>query len=290
VSKATTSASLSDLPRDELLRYGRDLALPLKNDTPQGELLRLIRARQELLLEIEREALLDLVVWARRPVRASASKEELVHELADLYPGDLTGLSRRGLEALARLRGLGLQPGEADRHLAERIRTSISVWERMRRRRRKLVGHLIGRAVRRGGRPKDQEYHFLPETGDTGTLGESGPKAGLVGGLARKIKGEIQGAADEYIDAKLDEVERRIDAKLDEIDARLAEWRDREVRNRLRIIKITLLTTIVVALVSLGYSYLKAQAIHSGPEEPAPRQVPSLEQPEAGPAPPAATE
>ena len=279
MSDTDTSASLSDMPRDVLLRYGRDLALSLKEDTPRGELLRLIRARQELLLEIERQALLDLAVWARRPVRASASKEELVHEIADVYPRDLTGLSQPGLEALARLRGLKLQSDETDRQLAERIRKSISLWERMRRRRRKLVGRLLGQAVRRSRRPKDEQYHFLPETGDTGTLGESGPKAGLVGGLARKIKGEIQGAADEYIDAKLDQVERRIDAKLDEIDARLAEWRDREVRNRLRIIRITLLATVVVALVSLGYNYLRSTALGGGPTPPAPGQIESSDTP-----------
>ena len=279
MSDTDTSASLSDMPRDVLLRYGRDLALSLKEDTPRGELLRLIRARQELLLEIERQALLDLAVWARRPVRASASKEELVHEIADLYPRDLTGLSRPGLEALARLRGLKLQSEETDRQLAERIRKSVNLWERMRRRRRKLVGRLLGQAVRGSRRPKDEQYHFLPETGDTAMLGQSGPKPGLVGGLARKIKGEIKGAADEYIDAKLDQVERRIDAKLDEIDARLAEWRDREVRNRLRIIKITLLATVVVALVSLGYSYLRSTALGGGPTPPAPGQIESPDTP-----------
>ncbi len=58
---------------------------------------------------------------------------------------------------------------------------------------------------------------------------------------------------------KLDEIELRIDQKLNEIDQRLAEWRDREVANRLRILKITLGFTVVVAVLSLLYNYAKRE-------------------------------
>ncbi len=86
----------------------------------------------------------------------------------------------------------------------------------------------------------------------------------MVGGITRKIKG----VADDYVREKLDEIEARIDRKLDEIDARLGEWRDREIRNRLRIIKITLLASIVVALLSLGYNYVKRLTVPTGaPQE-----------------------
>ena len=79
---------------------------------------------------------------------------------------------------------------------------------------------------------------------------------GVVGGIAQKLRG----AADLYVREKLDEIERRIDSKLDEIDRRLGEWRDQEVRNRLRIIKITLVTAIIVAVISLGYDYIKSRS------------------------------
>ena len=55
-----------------------------------------------------------------------------------------------------------------------------------------------------------------------------------------------------------DEIESRIDRKLDEIDRRLAEWRDKEIANRIRILKITLWASVVVGIVSLIYSYVQA--------------------------------
>ena len=55
----------------------RDAKARGKSLTPRGELLRRIRARQELLVALDREALLEIVVWARRPVRRSSGKEAL---------------------------------------------------------------------------------------------------------------------------------------------------------------------------------------------------------------------
>ena len=75
------------------------------------------------------------------------------------------------------------------------------------------------------------------------------------GGIARTIRG----VADDYVHEKLDEIERRIDAKLEQIDQRLEEWRDREVTNRIRLLRITLITAIVVAVISLGNDYAKSR-------------------------------
>ena len=62
-------------------------------------------------------------------------------------------------------------------------------------------------------------------------------QSGLFGGLANRVKK----SADSYVNQKLDEIEARIDRKLDEIDRRLAEWRDKEIANRIRILKINAL-------------------------------------------------
>ena len=43
---------------------------------------------------------------------------------------------------------------------------------------------------------------------------------------------------------------------MDEINRRLAEWRDKEIANRIRILKITLWASVIVAVVSLIYSYI----------------------------------
>jgi tetrahydromethanopterin S-methyltransferase subunit G len=88
----------------------------------------------------------------------------------------------------------------------------------------------------------------------------------VVGGIARTIRG----VADGYVHEKLDEIEARIDRKLDEIDRRLGEWRDREIVNRLKIIKITLIASVFVFLLSLGYNYLKRKPPpEKGPPPPA---------------------
>jgi len=60
-------------------------------------------------------------------------------------------------------------------------------------------------------------------------------------------------AFDEYIDTKLDEIEARIDRKLDEIDRKMDAWRTREVRHRLRILKYTVIATVIVATLSILY-------------------------------------
>jgi hypothetical protein len=217
----------------------------------RGELLRLIRQRQELLLELDREALLDIVMWARRPVRASASKEELAKEISSILKMDFSDLSYRGLLALARLRGVPVYPQESREEIENRLRANESFTNRVRRARRRVMGSMISKMITNHSSKTHEEYRFLPERRDD-TLKEQITDEGVVGGLARKIRG----AADEYLHEKMDEIESRIDQKLDEIDQRLAEWRDLEVANRLKMIKITLVASILVALLSLGYKYL----------------------------------
>ena len=82
--------------------------------------------------------------------------------------------------------------------------------------------------------------------------------------ILHHVTEKLRGAADGYVAAKLDEMEARVDAKLDHIEQRidqkivelhkhLAAMRDRELRHRLRLLKITLMFTVLVALLSLGY-------------------------------------
>ena len=88
-------------------------------------------------------------------------------------------------------------------------------------------------------------------------LKEEIEESGLLGGLTNRIKK----SADSYVNQKLDEIEARIDRKLDEIDRRLAEWRDKEIANRLRILKITLWASVIVGAFSLIYSYIKVYVV-----------------------------
>ena len=260
------SPSLSDVPDDELVAYAAALGLTADTQTPRGELLRVIRDRQELLLDIDHDALLDIVMWARVPVRKSASKEELARQIAAITKLRFDGLSDKGLRAMARLDGIDVQQADARKSIEKRLRGRRGLAARLRQRRRALVGSMLARFVERHDGASD--YRFLPEDDANTGLKERIEDAGVVAGIAQKIRG----AADSYVEQKLDDIERRIDRKLDEIDGRLGEWRDREVANRLRLVKITLITAIVVAVISLGYHYVKSRALST--EQPNARSVP----------------
>lgn len=243
--------SLSELPNDELVQYGRALGLALTEDSPRGEALRLIRQRQELLVELDRDALLDVVMWLRVPVRRSAGKEHLAKIISANDRLRYEGLSERGLHALARLSGVEPLSGEPRVDLERRVRKAVGFGARFRRMRRRLIGAVAARLLTQD-QPRDESYKFLPEDAKP-TLKDDIEHSGLVGGVARKLRD----FADDYVAEKLDDIERRIDCKLDEIDQRLCEWRDRELLHRFRIIKITLIASIIVAVLSLLYDYLR---------------------------------
>ena len=250
---------LSDLPRDELLGYGRQLGLDLDEHSIRDELVREIRRRQELIVELDYGALSDIVVWSRRPTRPDATKEDLAREIALAENTNYESLSQRGLIALARLRDIPVLPTDDPARVLAEIRRRDGFWKRLRRHRRKLTAAMVAKFVEKNGRrgPATDGSQGDKNAGPAQPAGESLKKQiadyGLVGGLANRLRG----AADDYIKIKLDEIEARIDAKLDQIDRRLTEWRDKEVANRLRILRITLIFTVLVALLSLGYNAFK---------------------------------
>ena len=267
---------IDNLPTDELRRYARRLGLHPEEDLHHHELLDLVRDRHQAISSLERDALLDVVIWARRPVRRSASKEDLVTEVTEVQRNKFDKLSQRGLEALAVVRNVPVRPGEPRQLLERRLRKAGGWTATMRRFRRRVVANLISKALQGN---EDQEYQFLPDTGPTGSPAtttataepaETEPAAEHAtvrpavsheslrrriqrDGIVPALAGGLRDVADDYVAQKLDEIERRIDRKLDEIDARLAEWRDREVQNRLKILKITLVVSIFVAVICFVY-------------------------------------
>ncbi len=260
----TRAVAVSELPDDELVSYGRELGLSLDLKVGRGELLRHVRERQELLLELDREAMLDVAVWARVPVRKSANKEELARRIAGVRKMDFRGLSDRGLYVLARLRGVPARSTDSRPLIEARLRDAEPAWDRLRRARRKVVGQVLGMVVGDTGDADEGSYRFLPESSAAGTLRDHITEQGVVGGIAHRLRS----VADDYVREKLDEIETRIDRKLDEIDARLAEWRDKEIANRLRILKITLVVSVLVALLSLGYNVMTHLDESTAPEPP----------------------
>ncbi len=112
--------------------------------------------------------------------------------------------------------------------------------------------------------PEAEEPSAAPESGER-QVERTATERRL--SMLEHVAEKLRGAADSYIAAKLDEIEARVDAKLDSIEDRidrkirdlqdqLRELRDVELRHRLRLLKITLIFTVLVALISLVYKWV----------------------------------
>lgn len=258
---------LEDLPHDELLSYGRGLGLDLDDKLTSVELADRVRRHHDLLRGLDRDGLLDIIKWSRQPVRQNAGTEELARQIAQVQQANYDSLSRRGLITLAQLRGLETSDADNTEDIIDKLRRQLGFWQRWHRKRRRMIGSVLSKLIDDKTTHAAGDYQFLPDEGadsdadSARSLKRQIEDHGVVGGIASRLRG----AADDYIKIKLDEIEHRIDAKMDQIDQRLAEWRDREVANRLKIIRITLAATVLVAILSLGYNYLK----HEAPATPA---------------------
>ncbi len=259
-----TPRQLADLPRDELEALAEDFGLDPTAYKTNPLLVAALHQRRQLIAGMDREALLDVVRWGRRPVAVNAAREQIAQEIVRIKSMKFAGLSHRGLIALAQLRGVPIKDGDPVPVLIKKLKHKEGLFTRFSRARRAVLGSLVATII--GEDESNGEYHYLPPqnpqpgTGDAAppprpanTLKEEIEESGLVGGLTNRIKK----TADNYLNQKLDEIESRIDRKLDEIDRRLAEWRDKEIANRIRILKITLWASVIVGIVSLIYAYLK---------------------------------
>ncbi len=257
----TPARQLHELPKDELKTLAEEFGLdPSRFQSPQ-HLVAALHERRQLIAAMEREAMLDIVKWARRPVPLNASKEQLAQEIVRIRSMRFDGLSQRGLIALAKLRSISVMENDLVPVLVTKLRKKEGFFARLNRRRRSMLGALVSNII--GEDEKSSDYQFLPpqdpdaEAPKTApprpaTIKEEIEESGLFGGIA----GRIKKSADTYVNQKLDEIEARIDRKLDEIDRRLGEWRDKEIANRIRILKITLWASVIVGVVSLLYSYI----------------------------------
>ena len=254
---APPTRQLSELPRDELNHLAEEFGLDPTSYKTRQALVVAIHDRRQLIAGLDRAAMLDVVRWGRRPVTANATNEQLAQEIARIKLMRFAGLSQPGLVVLARMRGIDVQEDDPVPVLVRKLKRQEGLFTKLNRKRRAMLGGLVARII---GEEGPSDYQFLPGDGATvtaapssaPTLKEDIEESGLFGGITNRIKK----TADAYLNQKLDEVEGRIDRKLDEIDRRLAEWRDKEIANRIRILKITLWASVIVAVVSLIYSYV----------------------------------
>jgi hypothetical protein len=268
---------LHELPKDELDHLAEEYGLRPREYKTRQHLVAALHDRRQMIAAMDREAMMDVVRWGRRPVTQTATKEQLAQEIVRIKSMRFGGLSQQGLVVLARLRGVKIQGDEPIPALVKKLRKQEGFFTRLNRRRRAFLGRLVSNMLGEGDAAgTSADYQYLPPTADAAgpaaggkapSIKEEIEEAGLFGGITSRIKR----SADEYLNQKLDEIEARIDRKLDEIDRRLAEWRDKEIANRIRILKITLWASVIVGAFSLVYSYVK-EAI-SPSERPTPAHV-----------------
>lgn len=269
VGPGATAARLTELPVDELEHLAEDFGLDPSSFKTRQHLVAALDERRKAIASMDRDAMLDVVRWGRRAVAVNASREQLALEIARLKSMKFDGLSVRGLRVLGQMRGLKLGGSETPESIARMLQKQEGFLARFARRRRAFVGRMIAGML--GEAEPEPDYQFLPPQQSGGaansaaapppakpdqrsaTIADDIEESGLFGGLASRVKK----TADVYLNQKLDEIEQRIDRKLDEIDRRLADWRDKEIANRVRIIKITLWASVAVAALSLLYTYIK---------------------------------
>ena len=254
---------LSDLPKDELEHLAEEFGLDPTRYKTRQHLVIAIHDRRQMIAAMSREAMLDVIKWGRRPVTFNATKEQIAQEIARIRSMRFAGLSQRGLVVLARLRGVVCSDADPVPILIRRLKKQEGFFSKLNRKRRAMLGAIVSNMI--GEEESAADYQFLPPPAGPSGMGGPAPAAppgtikreieesGLFGGIA----GRIKKSADAYVNQKLDEIEARIDRKLDEIDRRLAEWRDKEIANRIRILKITLWASVIVGAFSLLYSYIK---------------------------------
>jgi hypothetical protein len=266
---------LADLPREELDHLAEDFGLEPHRYKTRQHLVAALHDRRQMIAGLDREAMLDVVRWGRRPIALNASNEQIAQEIVRITSMRFHGLSQRGLVVLSRMRGVAAQENDPIPLLVKQLKKEEGLFAKLARKRRAMMGSIVANMI--GDTQSAGEYQYLPSSGQASPPGEGNPTAarptvqsaapaslkrdieesGLIGGISNRIKK----TADNYLNQKLDEVEARIDRKLDEIDRRLAEWRDKEVANRIRILKVTLWLSVVVGAFSLIYAYIQAVII-----------------------------
>lgn len=252
-------------PKEELEQLAQDIGLdPEQYRTPR-HLAAAVQERREMISALDREAMIEVMRWGRRPIPPNATREQLALEISQMKSMRFSGLNLRGLIVLAVMRGLPLDGDESEGELLRKLKKQEGFFKKLARKRRAWIGSIISGML--GDEELKADEQFVapqpPGLGTTndptlpplneGTLRDEIEEAGVFGGLASRVKRQ----ADSFVNQKLDEIEARIDRKLDEIDRRLAEWRDKEVANRIRILKITLWASVVVSVLSLIYTYIR---------------------------------
>jgi hypothetical protein len=252
-----TAMQMKDLPRPELELLATDFGIDPTHFKEKASLVAAILDRRSMIETLDHSAVVELHRWAGGELPDPSTNEQLAIVVCRSRSMRFGGLSNTALKTLAGLRGIDIANVRDTGGLIDRLKKQEGLWAKFARKRRAWVGKMVTNMIgttaveeptnERPAAPQAQKP--IPER----ELRDEIEDAGLIAGLTKSVKR----TADQYLNQKLDEIEARIDRKLDEIDRRLSEWRDKEVANRIRILKISLWATVAVGAVTLLITYLR---------------------------------
>src|SRR5438874_597647 len=84
---------LSELPTDELEHLAEEYGLDPSECKTRQQLVSAIHDRRQMIAGLERDAMLDVIKWGRRPVTYNATKEQIAQEIARIRSMKFAGLS-----------------------------------------------------------------------------------------------------------------------------------------------------------------------------------------------------
>src|SRR6476661_11242172 len=122
VAGTVPTRQLSEVPRDELEHLAEEYGLDPTAYKTRQHLVAALHERRQMIAAMDRDAMLDVIRWGRRPVTANATREQIAQEIARIKSMKFAGLSRRGLVVLARMRGIPCGEGDAVPLLIRRLK------------------------------------------------------------------------------------------------------------------------------------------------------------------------
>src|SRR3954469_25540042 len=138
---------MSEMPRDELEHLAEEFGLDPTRYELRQDLVAAIHDRRQMIAAMDREAMLEVVRWGRRPVTVNATKEQIAQEIVRITSMRFVGLSQRGLVVLARLRGLVARDDDPVPVLVRRLKKSEGLFAKVNRKRRAMLGGIVAKIM-----------------------------------------------------------------------------------------------------------------------------------------------
>src|SRR5690349_9209414 len=160
---AIQTRQLSELPKAELEHLAEEYGLDPTAYKTRQHLVVGIHERRQTIAAMDRDAMLDVVRWGRRPVTANASKEQIAQEIARIRTMRFAGLSQQGLCVLARLRGVDARETEPVPVLVKKLKKKEGLFSKLNRKRRSMIAGWVARMI--GEEETGAPYGYLPPSG-----------------------------------------------------------------------------------------------------------------------------